>query len=165
MKRFHVNMTVADLDRSVAFYSRLFAAEPSVQRPDYAKWMLEDPRINFAITTRGKAPGIDHVGFQVEDGEELAEVRTRLEAADAPILDQADTVCCYARSKKAWIDDPDGLSWETFLSLGAETYYGTDDLDMDAGACCARPEAATAIEAEPAANADAGCCAPSSSCC
>ncbi len=149
--RFHVNMTVADLDRSVAFYTRLFAAEPVVRHGDYAKWMLDDPRVNFAITTYGKTAGIDHVGIQVDDSDELAAVRTRLEAADAPILDQADTVCCYARSKKAWIDDPDGLSWETFLSLGTETYYGTDALEASDSACCARP----ASEEEKPASA---CC-------
>jgi len=126
MKRLHVHMSVGDLDESIRFYSVLFAASPSVVKPDYAKWMLEDPRVNFAISTHsGGAPGIDHLGIQVEDGAELQEVYGRLRQAEAPVLDEGKTTCCYAQSEKSWIADPQGVSWETFLTTGESMVYGT----------------------------------------
>lgn len=126
MKRLHVHMAVADLDRSIRFYSTLFAAEPTVVKSDYAKWMLEDPRVNFAISTHGgNKPGIDHLGIQVEDGAELREVYGRLKGAEGPVLEEGKTTCCYARSEKSWIADPQGVSWEAFLTTGESTVYGT----------------------------------------
>src|SRR5690606_14596445 len=125
MKRFHVHAGVTDLEKSISFYSKLFGAEPTVVKPDYAKWMLEDPRINFAISQReGAAEGIEHVGLPVEDKAELAEVYERLQAADRPVLEEGATTCCYARSEKSWIADPDGVMWEAFLTEGESTVYG-----------------------------------------
>jgi len=124
MKRLHVHVAVSDLSRSVGFYSALFAMRPSVLKSDYAKWMLDDPRVNFAISTRGRKPGLDHLGIQVESQEELHEVYGRLREAGGNIIEQGQTACCYAKSEKAWIDDPAGISWETFLTSGESTTYG-----------------------------------------
>ena len=143
MKRLHVNLSVTDLDQSIGFYSSLFDAEPSVVKPDYAKWMLEDPRVNFAITTRGERKGLDHLGIQVEDENELGEVYDRLKNAGAPVIEEGETTCCYANSEKSWIFDPEGIAWETFLTLGESPVYGSDtikDKNSDS-ACCARPRA------------------------
>lgn len=126
MKRFHVHIGVEDLDQAIAFYSGLFAARPTVQKSDYAKWMLEDPRVNFAISARGAKPGIEHLGIQVENPEELAEVYGRLKQVEGAVLEEGATACCYARSEKSWITDPVGVPWETFLTLGESTTYGTD---------------------------------------
>lgn len=126
MKRLHVNLSVEDLDASVRFYSRLFAAEPGVLKPDYARWMLEDPRVNFAISTRQSGHGVNHLGIQAEDDGELAEVYGRLKEAGGPVLDEGDTTCCYARSTKQWITDPQGVAWETFLTRGESAVYGND---------------------------------------
>ncbi|OQW73469.1 MAG: glyoxalase/bleomycin resistance/dioxygenase family protein [Proteobacteria bacterium ST_bin13] len=125
MKRLHVHVAVDDLDRSIGFYSALFASEPSVTKPDYAKWMLDDPRVNFAISMRGTAAGVEHLGIQVEDASELAEVYARLKKADAPVVEEGKTTCCYAKSEKSWITDPQGVVWETFLTEGESTSYGT----------------------------------------
>ena len=153
MKRLHVNLSVTDLDQSIAFYNSLFAAEPSVIKPDYAKWMLEDPRVNFAISTRGSRKGIDHLGIQVEDDAELAEVYTRLESTEAPTIEEGETTCCYANSEKSWVFDPDSIAWETFLTRGESTVYGSDEITPkdQASACCVRPQA---DEAQP----KSGCC-------
>ena len=125
MKRLHVHVGVNDLDQSVRFYSTLFAAEPAVIKDDYAKWMLDDPRVNFAISSgQHAAKGIEHLGIQAEDSGELAEVYGRLQAADRPVLEEGRTTCCYARSEKSWIADPDGLVWETFFTDGEATTYG-----------------------------------------
>ncbi len=126
MKRLHVHVAVDDLAQSVRFYSTLFAAEPTVVESDYAKWMLEDPRVNFAISARGGKAGVQHLGLQVEDAAELAEVYDRLKHAERPVLDEGATTCCYARSEKQWITDPQGVAWETFLTHGRSTVYGTD---------------------------------------
>lgn len=144
MKRFHVHVGVSDVDKSIAFYSNLFGSEPSVVKADYAKWMLDDPRINFAISAREDAvKGIEHVGLQVEDRQELEEVYGRLRAADRPVLEEGATTCCYAQSEKSWIADPDGVVWEAFLTEGESTVYGGNpDLDQLASAnaansaCC-----------------------------
>lgn len=136
MKRFHVHIRVADLAASIAFYSRLFGAQPTRQEADYAKWMLEDPRINFAISTRGEGVGVDHLGFQTDDAAELAELRQRAEAADMAVLDQGETACCYARSEKHWVTDPQGIAWEHFHSLGNIPVYGKSQPAADS-ACCA----------------------------
>ena len=125
MKRLHVHVGVEDLDRSVSFYSTLFGAAPSVVKDDYAKWMLDDPRVNFAISAgNDAAKGIEHLGIQVENNDELAEVYGRLQAADRPVLEEGATTCCYAKSEKSWIADPDGIVWEAFLTNGEATVYG-----------------------------------------
>lgn len=125
MKRLHVHVGVDDLDQSISFYSTLFATEPAVVKDDYAKWMLDDPRLNFAIST-GQHPsrGVQHLGIQVESSAELSEVYGRLKAADRPVLEEGETTCCYARSEKSWIADPDGVLWETFLTNGEANVYG-----------------------------------------
>ena len=145
MKRLHVHVGVEDLDRSIAFYSALFAAEPTVVKSDYAKWMLEDPRVNFAISSGDHAArGIEHLGIQAESEDELAEVYGRLTAADRPVLEEGATTCCYAKSEKSWIADPDGIVWEAFFTNGAATVYG------DSPALNALSEKA----------AETACCAP-----
>jgi hypothetical protein len=154
MKRFHVNMRVADIEQSVRFYSVLFAAPPSVVKSDYAKWMLEDPRVNFAISTHGGAPGIDHLGIQVESEGELNEVYGRLQAAERPVIAEGATTCCYAKSEKSWVLDPQGVSWETFLTSGESTVYGDSRPNEYPGpaesACCA-PAIAAPLPATAAA--------------
>jgi len=147
MKRFHVHVSVKDLESSIRFYSALFAAEPVVRKPDYAKWMLEDPRVNFAISQRAAATGIEHLGIQVENREELSEVFGRLKQAEGPVLEEGATTCCYARSEKNWITDPQGVEWETFFTTGESTVYGNDPVSEPAKAaaakaCCAPIRAA-----------------------
>ena len=140
MKRFHVHVHVDDLGKSIAFYSKLFAAEPTRVESDYAKWMLDDPRVNFAISTRGSAAGVDHLGFQVDDAAELAELKARAEAADMALLDEGETSCCYARSDKHWITDPQGIAWEHFHSLGSIPVFSEDtqqEAATESSACCA----------------------------
>ena len=139
MKRFHVHAHVEDLEASVAFYSKLFAAEPTRLENDYAKWTLEDPRINFAISTRGGKPGVDHLGFQTDTDEELAELKARARAADLALLDEGETTCCYARSEKHWVTDPQGIAWEHFHTLDSIPTFSqpaaTKTADA-AAACC-----------------------------
>ncbi len=139
----HVHVGVKDLDSSIRFYSTLFGAEPAVTKHDYAKWMLDDPRVNFAISSRGQAvKGVEHLGIQVENAEELSEVYARLQAADRPVLEEGATTCCYAKSEKSWITDPSGLVWETFLTSGDATVYSTGEtltaasIAASHGACC-----------------------------
>lgn len=138
MKRFHVHTHVEDLQASIAFYSKLFAAAPTRVEGDYAKWMLEDPRVNFAISTRGGKPGIDHLGFQVDSEDELAELKARAQAADMALLDEGETTCCYARSDKHWITDPQGIAWEHFHTLGDIPVFNEKAVPAaaDAPACC-----------------------------
>ena len=125
MKRLHVHVGVNDLDQSKRFYSTLFAAEPNVVKSDYAKWMLDDPRVNFAISAGNYARnGIEHLGIQAESIDELSDVYGRLKAADRPVLEEGSTTCCYAKSEKSWIADPDGVVWEAFLTNGEATVYG-----------------------------------------
>src|SRR5262245_1711077 len=124
MKRLHVHVSVENLQQSIGFYSALFAAKPTVVKSDYAKWMLDDPRVNFAISMRGNTPGLDHLGIQVEHGAELQEVYGRVRQGGSAVLEVGATTCCYAKSEKSWIDDPTGISWETFLTSGESTDYG-----------------------------------------
>jgi hypothetical protein len=126
MKRFHVHVSVEDVSASIRFYSALFSAEPTVVKSDYAKWMLEDPRVNFAISKRGGEMGVRHLGIQVEDQAELREVYERLARAERPVLEEGKTTCCYAKSEKSWVEDPQGVQWETFLTTGESTVYGND---------------------------------------
>jgi predicted enzyme related to lactoylglutathione lyase len=149
MKRLHVHVAVDDLHHAMGFYSALFAASPAVVKSDYAKWMLDDPRVNFAISTRGRQPGLDHLGIQVEDQDELREVYARLHKAGGEVVDQGQTTCCYAKSEKSWIDDPAGISWETFLTSGESTDYGDGSGERVArvaheNSCCAPETAPTA---------------------
>jgi catechol 2,3-dioxygenase-like lactoylglutathione lyase family enzyme len=155
MKRLHVHVGVSDLDQSISFYSTLFGSSPTVVKTDYAKWMLEDPRVSFAISSGHHArKGIEHLGIQAEDGTELADVYGRLQAAGRPVLEEGATTCCYAKSEKSWVSDPDGVIWEAFRTTGEATVYGDG------------PE----LVALSANAAEASCCAPampapSSTCC
>ena len=142
MKRLHVHVGVEDLDQSIRFYSTLFGAVPTVTKPDYAKWMLKDPQVNFAISAGNHArKGIEHLGIQVESSDELSEVYGRLKAADRPVLEEGQTTCCYAKSEKSWISDPDGVVWEAFLTNGEATVYGDspalDSISAGESKCCA----------------------------
>ena len=152
MKRFHVHVSVDDLDANIKFYSTVFGAPPSVVKPDYAKWMLDDPRINFAISNRGNASGIDHLGIQVDSDDELRDLRERVRAAEIIALDQPDAACCYARADKYWTTDPQGVAWETFHTL--ESIPGREATRPQSSACCG---AAPIIEA--AASKAGACCA------
>jgi catechol 2,3-dioxygenase-like lactoylglutathione lyase family enzyme len=149
MKRLHVHVAVEDLDRSIRFYAALFSAEPTVVKSDYAKWMLDDPRVNFAISTHsGAKPGVDHLGIQVEGQDELQEVYARLKTAEGPVLEEGNTTCCYAQSEKSWIADPQGVAWETFQTVGESTVYGESAplQEIRDRACCG-PAPAPAVKA------------------
>ena len=143
MKRLHVHVGVDDLANSIRFYSALFGSGPAVVKDDYAKWMLEDPRVNFAISAGNHARnGIEHLGIQAESAEELSEVYGRLKSADRPVLEEGQTTCCYAKSEKSWITDPDGVVWEAFFTNGEATVYGASPAlgsladSLPADACC-----------------------------
>ena len=148
MKRMHIHVAVKEIPESVKFYSTMFGVEPSVVKDDYAKWMLDDPRVNFAVSTFGQATkGVDHLGIQVESPDELREIAARLKAAEQTIVEQKAADCCYARSDKAWATDPNGLSWESFFTMGETTVYGEDLRPVNevktvalapASACCAK---------------------------
>ncbi|CAB5714780.1 Cadmium-induced protein CadI [Delftia tsuruhatensis] len=162
MKRFHVHMHVDDLAKNIAFYSQLFGAEPARVESDYAKWMLDEPRVNFAISTRGKKAGLDHLGLQVDEAEELDALKARARAAELAMLDEGTTTCCYARSDKHWITDPQGIAWEHFHSLeNIPVFHEAATAAVEAGACCTPPA--------PRQAAASACCAPrpasSKSCC
>jgi catechol 2,3-dioxygenase-like lactoylglutathione lyase family enzyme len=155
MKRFHVHAHVEDLQASVAFYTKLFGAPPTRTEADYAKWMLEDPRVNFAISTRGSRPGVDHLGIQADSAEELAELKSRAEAADMTLLDEGATTCCYARSDKHWITDPQGIAWEHFHTLGDIPVFSQKASSQpEAAACCTPRGKPVAIAVKPASS----CC-------
>src|SRR5262249_31144897 len=159
MKRLHVHVGVEDLPNAIGFYSALFATQPTVVKADYAKWMLDDPRVNFAISTRGKQPGLDHLGIQVESEDELQEVYARLRKAGGNIIEQGKTSCCYAKSEKSWIDDPAGISWETFFTTGESTQYGDGTGEREArgapGKVCCEPQAAS----QSVPQMESACCA------
>jgi catechol 2,3-dioxygenase-like lactoylglutathione lyase family enzyme len=164
MKRFHVHIRVDDLNASIAFYERLFSAPPTRLESDYAKWMLDDPRVNFAISTRGGKPGLDHLGFQTDSAEELLQLKDRAQNADMALIDEGETSCCYAQSDKHWITDPQGIAWEHFHTLGNIPVFHENQAAQASGAVCCAPPTAQA-----AATASA-CCGPtssssSSSCC
>ncbi len=159
MKRLHVHIAVDDLERSIAFYSTLFAAQPSVVKADYAKWMLDDPRVNLAISARGAARGVEHLGIQAESSEELAEVYERLSKADAPVLEEGATTCCYAQSEKSWVNDPAGVPWEVFHTTGDSAVYGGGP-DMADGRQASTPTgmAVAGVCCAPKAEPAGGCC-------
>jgi catechol-2,3-dioxygenase len=149
MKRMHIHIGVENLDQSVQFYSALFGQEPSKTRVDYAKWMLDDPRLNFAISTRAKK-GLDHLGLQVDEASELADLRERLKSADMSLVDQGETVCCYARSDKSWLEDPAGIAWEAYQTM--------DDVQLFSGAETDTGSAGESACCVPSTTEKAGCC-------
>ncbi len=157
MKRFHAHVRVTDLESSVRFYSTLFGSEPAVLKTDYAKWMLDDPRVNFAITAGSASTGLDHLGLQVESDEDLATISARLDAAGQSVVKQENAACCYARGNKGWVSDPSGISWETFHTFGENAEYGNDitsptkvSKPSEADSCCA-----------PSVSSTMGCCSAS----
>ena len=153
MKRLHVHVAVEHLDASIRFYSTLFSAPPSVQKEDYAKWMLDDPRVNFAISSRGAAPGLNHLGVQVESPGELGEMHERLESLSADVRAETGAACCYATSDKYWVTDPQGIAWETFHTLDSIPVFGADHgAATKTGACC--------IPLAPVGQSDGPCCVP-----
>ncbi|WP_151447167.1 ArsI/CadI family heavy metal resistance metalloenzyme [Lacisediminimonas profundi] len=154
MKRLHVHVSVDDLAASIKFYSGMFAAEPTVVKSDYAKWMLEDPRVNFAISRRGAEVGLNHLGIQVESAEELAQMESRLQSLQPDVQLEADTACCYAKSDKYWVNDPSGIAWETYHTLDTIPVFGEPE-KATATACCV-PAAKPRIRL----SADSSCCAP-----
>ena len=161
MKRLHVHVSVKDLPASIEFYRTLFDAEPVVTKADYAKWMLEDPRVNFAISTHRQPVGVNHLGFQMETGEELRGMRAQLKAADARMVEENEQSCCYAKSDKYWVTDPNGIAWETFHTLASIPIYGEDTAVFDHGESSV-PVAGTADQCcVPAQEPEptAGCCA------
>jgi catechol 2,3-dioxygenase-like lactoylglutathione lyase family enzyme len=162
MNRFHVHLNVNDLDASVRFYSELFAVQPTVLKSDYAKWMLENPRVNFAISNTGRPAGVDHLGIQAESGDELAELGVRLDAAGGTLVPDIAAVCCYAKSDKLWTEDPQGTRWETFHTFGeATSYYAGENACATDGASCT-PDASAM---KPKVDQGMPCCAPQSFCC
>lgn len=163
MKRFHVHMHVDDLAKNIAFYSQLFGATPARVESDYAKWMLDEPRLNFAISTRGQRPGLDHLGFQVDDAAELVALKDRAQAADMALLDEGTTTCCYARSEKHWVTDPQGIAWEHFHSLESiPVFHEAAAPAVESAACCApvsaRKEAAACCVPRDTTSSSKSCC-------
>jgi catechol 2,3-dioxygenase-like lactoylglutathione lyase family enzyme len=162
MKRLHVHVSVKDLPASIRFYRTLFSAEPVVTQPDYAKWMLEDPKVNFAISINRQPVGVNHLGFQVETDEELRGMRAQLEAADARMVEESEQPCCYAKSDKYWVTDPTGIAWETFHTLGSIPVYGEDTPVFNHGESSVPIEKSTAqccVPAQRTAPPAASCCA------
>jgi catechol 2,3-dioxygenase-like lactoylglutathione lyase family enzyme len=153
MKRFHIHVSVDDLAKSIRFYSTLFGAEPSRVEPDYAKWMLDDPRMNFAISTHRQPVGVNHLGFQVDSTDELRGIQAQLTAADARLIKEDEQTCCYARSDKYWVTDPTGIAWETFRTLGNIPVYGEDTPVFDHGVSIVPTQAV-------AAGSKSKCCVP-----
>ncbi|WPU64368.1 ArsI/CadI family heavy metal resistance metalloenzyme [Peredibacter starrii] len=144
MKRFHIHVGVKDIHQSVQFYSTLFGQKPTKQKEDYAKWMLEDPRINFAISTRSNEEGVDHLGFQVDEGNELSELTERLKNADLGVYGEGTTTCCYAESNKAWVKDPSGIAWETYQTMAdAEVYSEKPKTPKVTTSACCVPKTST----------------------
>jgi len=158
MKRFHVHAHVEDLQASIAFYSKMFGAEPARIESDYAKWMLEDPRINFAIYTRGGKPGVDHLGIQTDTAEELLELKQRAAAADLALLDEGETTCCYARSEKHWVTDPQGIAWEHFHTLDSMRVFSEQRAPAEASSACCASAAPRGKPVGIAVKAASSCC-------
>lgn len=136
MKRMHLHISVDDIKQSVGFYSNLFGASPTVSKPDYAKWMLDDPLVNFAISKRGAKAGLDHIGIQVESESELEEIKDRLEKAELSLLTEEGTTCCYAKSDKHWVQDPSGIAWETYRTLDSAPTFSGQETPEPSAACC-----------------------------
>ena len=157
MKRLHVHLSVENLDESIGFYSAMFSTQPTVTKSDYAKWMLEDPRVNFAISQRSAELGLNHLGVQVESPEELAEMHQRLEGLQADLTKETDAACCYAKSDKYWVTDPQGIAWETFRTLDSIPVFGDNhdnhSATVDQSACCVPLAKVAQKDSEP-------CCVP-----
>jgi catechol 2,3-dioxygenase-like lactoylglutathione lyase family enzyme len=165
MKRFHVHVGVADLEQSIRFYTGLFGAEPTVRRGEYAKWMIEDPRVNFAISRRGGRVGVNHLGLQADSADELADIRRRFSAAaaDAGVEDEPGVSCCYAKSDKHWVADPQGIAWEGYQSLSEIRYFDRDSEDVSSASACCGPRETSAVACGASAETgSAACCAPAS---
>ena len=160
MKRFHVHVAVEDLEQSVRFYSTMFGAEPTVVKPDYAKWMLDDPRVNFAISQREQSLGVDHLGVQAETDEELEAIHAKLREADSKVVAEKGVHCCYATSDKYWVTDPQGVAWESFRSLGTVPFYGTEEPIEQASCGSTASSGCCSPDAPARARVSAGCCAP-----
>lgn len=162
MKRFHVHVAVPDLQAGIRFYSTMFGTQPAVVKDDYAKWMLEDPRVNFAISHRGGKAGINHLGFQVDEASELDDIHSRLQAADSEVMEEKNVSCCYAKSDKYWITDPAGVPWESFRSLGTVPFYDGDADETEKDACCVPAasvkDAGSCCGSPRAAEKKAACC-------
>lgn len=167
MKRFHVHVAVNDLDKSVAFYSAMFGEQPTVVKSDYAKWMLDDPRINFAISHRGQAPGVNHLGMQADDDAELEEIHANLQKADTTVVAEKGAQCCYALSNKYWVTDPQGIAWESFRSLGSIPLFGGSEIEtvsVDHAASCGSGASTSSCctpvsSSSQSQGATSGCCA------
>ncbi|MDI3467707.1 MAG: glyoxalase [Nitrospira sp.] len=157
MKRLHVHVGVENIEEAIRFYSALFGAEPIKTKTDYAKWLLDDPRVNFAISTRASKKGVDHLGIQVEDNSELDELRGRLKIANLAVFDEGETVCCYAKSDKTWVQDPAGVAWETYRTMEDAQIYGENPVNAES-ACCTPETKGTPNCCEPSEKT-AGCCA------
>ncbi|HEY6510816.1 MAG TPA: ArsI/CadI family heavy metal resistance metalloenzyme [Burkholderiaceae bacterium] len=158
MKRFHVHAHVEDLAQSITFYSRMFGAEPTRMESDYAKWMLDDPRINFAISTRGGKPGVDHLGIQTDTEAELVALREQAEAAELTLQDVGETTCCYARSDKYWVTDPQGIAWEQFHTLGNIPVFSEKSAEPAPAACCATASKGKPVGIPVMADTKSSCC-------
>lgn len=156
MKRIHIHVGVEKLDESIRFYSALFGAEPVKTKPDYAKWMLDDPRVNFAISTRASKNGVDHLGIHVDENDELAELRARLKTADMAVFDEGETVCCYAHSEKSWVQDPTGIAWEAYRTMDDAQIFSSRVAGGES-ACCAEQPVSQAACCEPSEKTT-GCC-------
>ena len=147
MKRFHVHVGVENLEQSIRFYSGLFGADPTVRKVDYAKWMIEDPRVNFAISQRGSRVGVNHLGLQAESADELADIRAHFAAAGSGVTDEPHASCCYAKSGKHWVTDPQGVAWEGYHTLGEIRYFDRDGDEAPAVTTCCAPAKAAATTA------------------
>jgi catechol 2,3-dioxygenase-like lactoylglutathione lyase family enzyme len=156
MKRLHIHIGVEQLEEAIGFYSKLFGAEPVKRKPDYAKWMLEDPRVNLAISTRASTKGVEHLGIQVEEEQELDEIRQRLKAGNVPVAEEGETLCCYAKSDKSWVLDPAGVPWEAYRTMEDAEIFSTHSVQSDT-ACC-EPGLLARPESKAAAQASHGCC-------
>ena len=158
MKRFHVHVAVNDIDDGIRFYSAVFGMAPTVTKADYAKWMVEDPRINFAISSRGGKPGVNHLGFQLDSDEEFQAMHAQLAAADAGLVEEIGANCCYAKSDKYWVTDPQGVAWESFRSLGSVPLYGEDNHSAPAACGSDQPTGCCVGAAEKNSDANTGGC-------
>lgn len=160
MKRMHLHIAVTDLTQSIEFYNTVFGTEPSVKKDDYAKWLLDDPAVNFAISSRGAKTGIDHIGIQAESAEELAELKSRMESAELAMVSQEGTTCCYAQSDKHWVQDPTGIAWETYHTLGSSPTFNDETSAASDSACCAPAVQTVQIISKPSKKSESnqGCC-------
>ena len=154
MARMHIHISVDDLDRSIGFYSTIFGTKPTTQKTDYAKWLLDNPSINFAISSRGFKPGIEHIGIQAENEDEMSDIRSRLEQGEIETFDDGQTVCCYAESDKSWIRDPSGIPWETYFTMKEAQFFSEHDTEPSGSSCCS-PDS---VEAKNDFSPKSGCC-------